>query len=72
MIESFFKTLKTEKVYQLPKQLKLKETRWVIREYIGYYNNERPHSKNSYIAPEQFEKLGKELAKAKEKSLGTK
>lgn len=72
VIESFFKTLKIEKIYQLPKQLKLKETLWVIREYIGYYNHQRPHSQNNYIAPEKFERSRKELAQAKEKSLGTK
>lgn len=61
VIESFFKTLKTEKIYQLPKRLKLKAMRWLISEYIGYYNHERPHSTNDYIAPAKFETMRKEL-----------
>ncbi|WP_369699489.1 IS3 family transposase [Thiomicrorhabdus sp. Milos-T2] len=36
VIESFFKTLKTEMIYQLVKRLSLKETLWQIQEYIGY------------------------------------
>lgn len=72
VIESFFKTLKTEKIYQLPKLLSHQETLWQIQEFIGHYNHKRPHSKNDYLAPAKFEKLHRERAEAKAKNLGTK
>lgn len=72
VIESFFKTLKTEKIYQLPKLLTHQETLWQLQEYIGHYNHKRPHSKNDYLAPAKFEKLHRERAEAKAKNLGTK
>lgn len=72
VIESFFKTLKTEKIYQLPKLLTQRETRWQVQTFIGHYNHKRPHSKNDYIAPAKFEKLHRERAEAKAKNLGTK
>lgn len=72
VIESFFKTLKTERIYQLPKLLTRQETLWQIQEFIGYYNHKRPHSKNDYIAPANFEKLHRERAEAKTENLGTK
>jgi putative transposase len=72
VIESFFKTLKTEEIYQLPKLLTHQETLWQIQEFIGHYNHKRPHSKNDYLAPAKFEKLHREQAEAKAKDLGTK
>lgn len=72
VIESFFKTLKTETIYQQPKLLTLQETHWKVQQFIGHYNHKRPHSKNDYIAPAKFEKLHRERAEEKSKNLGTK
>lgn len=72
LIESFFKTLKTEVVYQLPKQITADEMCWLVSEFIGYYNHDRPHSTNNYLSPNQFENIRlKEIAQI-EMSLGTK
>lgn len=42
---------------------------WQLQEYIGYYNDDRPHSKNGYIAPAKFETLRREIAEAKMNNL---
>lgn len=57
VIESFFKSLKTEEIYQLNKLINQQDMRWLIAEYIGHYNHIRPHSHNGYIAPAKFEAL---------------
>lgn len=72
VIESFFKSLKTEEVYQLTKLISQQEMKWLIAEYMGHYNNIRPHSYNDYIAPAKFEALRLEHLAEIEKSVGTK
>ena len=42
-MESFFKSMKTERLYRTDFRSE-RELRESIREYIHYYNNERPHS----------------------------
>jgi transposase InsO family protein len=55
VIESFFKTLKRETIYSLPKQMSKKQMQFTLSEYIGYYNQYRLHSHNDYYSPNQFE-----------------
>jgi len=57
VIESFFKTLKTEVIYQLSKQVDANKMCWIVSEFIGYYNHDRPHSTNHYLSPNQFERI---------------
>ena len=54
-LRAFFKTLKTEVVYQLEKQVEADNMHWIISEFIGHYNHDRPHSTNGYLSPNQFE-----------------
>ncbi|GKT11846.1 MAG: hypothetical protein ISEC1_P0819 [Thiomicrorhabdus sp.] len=42
VIESFFKLLKTEGIYQLTKLISQQQIKWLIVEYMGHYNNVRP------------------------------
>jgi len=72
VIESFFKTLKTEVTYQLPKQIEANRMKWLISEFIGHYNHDRPHSTNHYLSPNQFEKIRLDEVAQIEQSLGTK
>lgn len=72
VIESFFKTLKTEVIYQLSKQVDANEMCWIVSEFIGYYNHDRPHSTNHYLSPNQFEKIRLDEVAQIDKSLGTK
>ena len=72
VIESFFKTLKTEIIYQLPKQVDMNNMCWLVSEFIGHYNHDRPHSTNSYLSPNQFEQIRLDEIDKIEKSLGTK
>ena len=72
VIESFFKTLKTEVIYQLSKQVESDKMRWIISEFIGYYNHDRPHSTNDYLSPNQFERIRLNEVAQIEQSLGTK
>jgi putative transposase len=57
VIESFFKTLKTEVIYQLEKQVEADNMHWIISEFIGHYNHDRPHSTNGYLSP-NLESIG--------------
>jgi transposase InsO family protein len=70
VIESFFKTLKTETIYQHPKLISVKEMKLVIAEYMGHYNHIRPHSTNGYLSPVKFEQKRMEHLAQIEKSLG--
>jgi len=72
VIESFFKTLKTEVIYQLSKQVDANKMCWIVSEFIGYYNHDRPHSTNHYLSPNQFEKIRLDEVAQIDKSLGTK
>lgn len=72
VIESFFKTLKTEVVYQLEKQVEADNMHWIISEFIGHYNHDRPHSTNGYLSPNQFEQIRLDEVAQIEMCLGTK
>lgn len=50
VMESFFKSMKTERLYRTDFRSE-RELRESIREYIHYYNNERPHSVLRYRTP---------------------
>ena len=57
VMESFFKTLKTELVYG-QRYLTRDEAKKSIFEYIEvYYNRKRMHSALGYMSPEEFESL---------------
>lgn len=71
VIESFFKTLKTEAIYQHSQLIEMLEMKWRINEFIGYYNHDRPHSFNEYLSPVKFEKIRLDQVKKIENNLGT-
>lgn len=55
--ENFFKILKSELIYQLPK-LQFEQARIELFEFIEiWYNKNRKHSYLNYLTPEQFNKL---------------
>ena len=54
VMESFFKSMKTERLYRTNYRSE-REFRESVREYINYYNNDRPHSVLRYQTPEYFE-----------------
>jgi len=58
VIESFFKTFKTETIYQHTSLIKAQEMKWVIEEFMGYYNHNRPHSTNGYLSPVKYRRFG--------------
>ncbi len=52
--ESFFATFKKEELYH--KEYKsFDELKNGVREYIKYYNNYRPHQKNVFLSPTEYE-----------------
>ena len=53
-MESFFANMKREELYRA-KYRSEKEFRKAVKEYIRFYNDERPHSKNKYKTPTQKE-----------------
>lgn len=55
VIESFFKTLKAEVIYQLNKRPTPTELKFLIADFIGYYNYKRPHSYLGYLSPVEYE-----------------
>jgi transposase InsO family protein len=55
MMESFFGTHKTERVYQEHYQTKQQARRDVIAWIEGWYNTRRRHSAINYLSPEAFE-----------------
>lgn len=57
MVESFFKTLKTELVWPTPFNTRQQATSAIARYIDGFYNPSRRHSAIGYISPVQFEKL---------------
>lgn len=60
--ESFFKTLKTELIYQT-KYSTREEAKLAIFEYIEvYYNRQRKHSRNEYLSPTDYERQWLEAA----------
>ncbi len=57
MVETFFKTLKTEMVWRTIFQTRL-EAKNAIAQYIdGFYNPIRRHSALDYLSPAQFERM---------------
>ncbi len=72
VIESFFKTLKLETVYQHCRLIDMLEMKWIVGEFIGHYNHDRPHSTNDYLSPVKFEKVRLDQINEIEMNLGTK
>ena len=57
MVETFFKSLKSELVWRTVFQTRA-EAREAIGRYIdGFYNSVRRHSTLHYVSPVQFERL---------------
>ena len=54
VMESFFSNMKREERYRT-KYRSEKEFRTAVKNYIQFYNEERPHSKNKYKTPSQKE-----------------
>lgn len=57
MVESFFKTLKTELVWRTTFNTRHEAASAIARYIDGFYNPSRRHSALGYISPVQFEKL---------------
>jgi putative transposase len=57
MVESFFKTLKTELVWRPTFNTRQEATSAIARYIDGFYNPSRRHSALGYISPAQFERL---------------
>ena len=72
VIESFFKTFKVETIYQHSRLMEMLEMKWLVDEFIGHYNHDRPHSFNEYLSPVKFEQLRMDQVNEIENSLGTK
>jgi len=72
VIESFFKTFKIETIYQHSKLIEMLEMKWLVDEFMGHYNHDRPHSFNEYLSPVKFEQVRIEQINKIEQSLGTK
>ncbi|MBL1260429.1 MAG: IS3 family transposase [Thiotrichaceae bacterium] len=72
VIESFFKTLKVETIYQHSRLIEMLEMKWLVDGFIGHYNHDRPHSFNKYLSPVKFEQVRIDQVKEIEKNLGTK
>jgi len=72
VIESFFKTFKIETIYQHSQMIEMLEMKWLVDEFIGYYNHDRPHSFNEYLSPVKFEKIRLDQVNKIESDLGTK
>ena len=53
MIERFFRSLKEECVWQRTFQT-FEEARWIIRDWVQWYNHERPHQALGYRSPRQY------------------
>ena len=54
VMESFFKSMKTEKLYRTDFKSE-REFRIAVKEYIEFYNEKRPHSVLRYRTPNKFE-----------------
>lgn len=54
VMESFFKSMKTEKLYCTDFRSE-REFRMAVKEYIEFYNEKRPHSVLRYRTPNKFE-----------------
>ncbi len=54
VMESFFKSMKTEKLYRTDFRSE-KEFKTAVKEYIEFCNEKRPHSVLCYRTPNKFE-----------------
>jgi len=72
VIESFFKTFKVETIYQHAQLIETLDMKWLVDEFIGHYNHDRPHSSNDYLSPVKFEQVRLDQISQIEKNLGTK
>lgn len=57
MVETFFKTIKTELIWKTSFQTRDQATQAIARYIDGFYNPIRRHSALNYMSPMQFEKL---------------
>ena len=57
MVETFFKTIKTELIWKTSFQTRDQATQAIARYIDGFYNPVRRHSALNYMSPIQFEKL---------------
>ena len=53
-VESFFKSMKTEKLYRTDFRSE-REIREAIKDYVHNYNSKRPHSVINYRTPDAYE-----------------
>ena len=53
-MESFFKSMKTERLYRTNFRSE-REIKTAIKDYINYYNTNRPHSMLNYQTPNAYE-----------------
>jgi transposase InsO family protein len=44
---------------------------WIISQFIGHYNHDRPHGTNGYLSPNQFEQIRLDEVAQIEMCLGT-
>lgn len=56
VIESFFKSMKTEELYRY-KFKSEREFRKAVADYIEKYNTQRPHTYLGYLTPDRYEQL---------------
>ncbi len=54
VMESFFKSMKTEKLYRTNFRSE-REIKTAVKDYINYYNTSRPHSMLNYQTPNAYE-----------------
>lgn len=54
VMESFFKSMKTEKLYRTNFRSE-REIKLAVKDYINYYNTNRPHSMLNYQTPNAYE-----------------
>ena len=52
-IERFWRSLKQEKIYRIELET-VKEAKRAIREYMDFYNNQRPHQSLDYQVPREI------------------
>jgi len=64
MVETFFKTLKSELVWRTVFQTRAEAKAAIARYIDGFYNPVRRHSTLDYVSPVQFERLGRGLITA--------
>ena len=58
-MESFFKTLKVERIYQVRYDTRAQARLDVVDWVEGWYNRQRLHSANGFLAPVAWEKIGR-------------